>query len=71
LLADKPIQAWTAEEPWKVLMIKIVLGAGLVPLHHWLEHKVIHYLSGRRKGNGSRVPAIPAVSTAPAETVAE
>ncbi len=71
LLADKPIQAWTAEEPWKVLMIKIVLGAGLVPLHHWLEHKVIHYLSGRRKGHGARMPAIPAVSATPAETVAD
>ncbi len=71
LLADKPIQAWTAEEPWKVLMIKIVLGAGLVPLHHWLEHKVIHYLSGRRKGHGFRTPSIPAVSASPAETVAD
>jgi tetratricopeptide (TPR) repeat protein len=48
LLADKPIQVWTEEEPWKVLLIKIVLGAGLVPLHHWLEHKVIHFLSMRK-----------------------
>jgi tetratricopeptide (TPR) repeat protein len=45
LLLDKTIQALTHEEPWKVLLIKIALGAGLVPLHHWLEHKVIHYLS--------------------------
>jgi tetratricopeptide (TPR) repeat protein len=68
LLADKPIQAWTAEEPWKVLMIKIVLGAGLVPLHHWLEHKVIHYLSGRRKGARADYAK---VSAAKAETVVE
>jgi tetratricopeptide (TPR) repeat protein len=68
LLADKPIQAWTAEEPWKVLMIKIVLGAGLVPLHHWLEHKVIHYLSGRRKGGRA---AYVKASAANAETIAE
>jgi hypothetical protein len=54
LLADKPIQAWSHEEPWKVLLVKIVLGAGLVPLHHWLEHKVIHYLTVRRRG-----PAAP------------
>ena len=49
LLADKPIQAVTGDEPWKILLIKIALGAGLVPLHHWLEHKVIHYLSSRKR----------------------
>jgi len=49
LLLDKTIAAWTHEEPWKVLCIKIVLAAGLVPLHHWLEHRVIHYLSHRRR----------------------
>ncbi|MBS1663135.1 MAG: hypothetical protein JST68_18985, partial [Bacteroidetes bacterium] len=49
LLADKQIAHWTHEEPWKVLVIKIALAAILVPLHHWLEHKVIHYLSHRKK----------------------
>jgi len=49
LLADKSIQRWTHEEPWKVLVLKIGLAAVLVPLHHWLEHKVIHYLSHRKR----------------------
>jgi tetratricopeptide (TPR) repeat protein len=49
LLADKQIQLLTGDEPWKILLIKIGLGAGLVPLHHWLERKVIHYLSNRRR----------------------
>ena len=49
LLLDRSIQAWTHDEPWKVLCIKIVLAAGLVPLHHWLEHQVIHYLSRRHQ----------------------
>ncbi len=49
LLLDRRIQVWTHEEPWKVLLIKIALGAILVPLHHWLEHRVIHYLSSRRR----------------------
>lgn len=53
LLADKPIQSWSQEEPWKVLLVKIVLGAGLVPLHHWLEHKVIHYLTVRKRGHSA------------------
>jgi hypothetical protein len=49
LLADKSIVRWTHEEPWKVLAIKIGLAAILVPLHHWLEHKVTHYLSHRKR----------------------
>ena len=49
MLADKQIQTWTAEEPWKVLLLKIILAAGMVPLHHWLEHKVVHYLSHHKK----------------------
>jgi tetratricopeptide (TPR) repeat protein len=49
LIADKQIQQWTHEEPWKVLLIKILLAAILLPLHHWLEHKVIHYLTVRKK----------------------
>ena len=49
LLADKQIHEWTHGEPWKILLIKIFLAAGLLPLHHWLEHKVIHYLNTRRK----------------------
>jgi tetratricopeptide (TPR) repeat protein len=45
LLADNLIHDWTHGEPWKVLAIKIGLIAILLPLHHWLEEKVIHYLS--------------------------
>ena len=55
MLADKQIQGWTAEEPWKVLLLKIVLAAGMVPLHHWLEHKVVHYLSRHKKVPGHGV----------------
>jgi tetratricopeptide (TPR) repeat protein len=49
LLADKQIHEWTHGEPWKILLIKIFLAAILLPLHHWLEHKVIHYLTSRKK----------------------
>src|SRR5258708_38847372 len=49
LLADKQIHEWTHGEPWKILLIKVFLAAVLLPLHHWLEHKVIHYLSTRKK----------------------
>ncbi|MBC7829823.1 MAG: tetratricopeptide repeat protein [Chitinophagaceae bacterium] len=45
LLADNQIHHFTHGEPWKVLAIKIILIAILLPLHHWLEEKVIHYLT--------------------------
>ncbi|GGB15709.1 hypothetical protein GCM10011511_44410 [Puia dinghuensis] len=66
LLLDRTIQAWTHEEPWKVLCIKIVLAAGLVPLHHWLEHRVIHYISHRR-GRGSHASGAEGVVAAVTE----
>lgn len=47
LLADHKIHAWTHGEPWKVMVIKILLIAMLLPFHHWLEEKVIHYLTSQ------------------------
>lgn len=48
LIADAKIHHMTHGEPLPVLAIKIVLIAALLPLHHWLEHKVVHYLTSRR-----------------------
>jgi len=48
LIADNQIHHLTHGEPWKVLLIKIALVAMLLPLHHWLEEKVIHYLIEKR-----------------------
>jgi tetratricopeptide (TPR) repeat protein len=48
LLADNRIHEWTGGEPLPVLGIKIVLIAMLLPLHHWLEHKVVSYLASKR-----------------------
>ncbi len=44
LLADQKIHHATHGEPWKILAIKIILIGIMMPLHHWTEHKVIHYL---------------------------
>jgi hypothetical protein len=57
LLIDKPIHEITHGEPLPVLMIKIVIIAVLLPLHHWLEHKVIHYLMSHRE-NKKNIPEI-------------
>jgi tetratricopeptide (TPR) repeat protein len=56
MIADNIIHDLTHGEPWKVLAIKIGLIAILLPLHHWLEEKAIHYLTTqellRIKGKG-------------------
>ncbi len=48
LLLDHQIMTLTHEEPWKMLGIKIILISFLLPFHHWLEHKVVHYLSSHK-----------------------
>jgi tetratricopeptide (TPR) repeat protein len=48
LLADNWIHDATHGEPWKVLAIKVVLIAMLLPLHHYLEHKVVAYLTQKK-----------------------
>jgi tetratricopeptide (TPR) repeat protein len=47
LLADKWIHHLTHGEPLYILAIKVVLIAILLPLHHFLEHKLIHYITQR------------------------
>jgi tetratricopeptide (TPR) repeat protein len=49
LVFKKNIYALTQGEPWKDLAFMIALAALLVPLHHWLEHKVIHYLTSHNR----------------------
>jgi hypothetical protein len=45
LLLDDQIQIITHGEPWKVLAVKIFIISMLLPLHHWLEKKMTHYLT--------------------------
>jgi len=45
LVFKKNIYGITHGEPLYDLIFMIALAALLVPLHHWLEHKVIHFLT--------------------------
>jgi Tetratricopeptide repeat len=47
LVFKKSIYGITHGEPWKDLGMMILIAALLVPLHHWAEHKLIHYLSSQ------------------------
>jgi hypothetical protein len=49
LIFKKNIHSITEGEPWKDLAFMIGLAAFLVPLHHWLEEKVIHYLTSHNR----------------------
>jgi hypothetical protein len=49
LIFKKNIYTITHGEPWKDLMFMIVLAAILLPLHHWLEEKLIHYLTSHNR----------------------
>jgi hypothetical protein len=48
MIADHKIYEITANEPWKILAIKILLIAFLLPFHHWVEKKVIHFLISKK-----------------------
>ena len=49
LVFKKNIYSITHGEPWKDLAFMIGLAALLVPLHHWMEHKVLHYLTSHNR----------------------
>jgi tetratricopeptide (TPR) repeat protein len=49
LIFKKNIHSLTHGEPMKDLLFMIGLAAVLLPLHHWLEHKVIHYLTSHNR----------------------
>lgn len=49
LIFKKNISSLTQGEPWKDLLFMIALAAILLPLHHWLEHRVIHYLTSHNR----------------------
>jgi tetratricopeptide (TPR) repeat protein len=49
LIFKKNIYSITHGEPWKDLMFMIGLAAILLPLHHWLEEKAIHYLTSHNR----------------------
>jgi len=49
LIFKKNIYEFTHGEPWKDLAFMIALAALLVPMHHWLEHRVIKYLTSHNR----------------------
>lgn len=48
LLLDNWIHDKTHGEPWKIWLIKIGIISMIYPLHHWLEHRLIHYLLNKK-----------------------
>jgi tetratricopeptide (TPR) repeat protein len=59
LVFKKNIYGITRGEPWKDLAFMIGLAAFLVPLHHWLEHRVLHYLTSHNRLTEVRDRIVP------------
>lgn len=64
LLFKKNIASLTHGEPLKDLAFMIALAAILVPLHHWLEHRVIKYLTSHNRLTASGKSLMTKVFTA-------
>jgi hypothetical protein len=47
LLSKKWITQFTQGTPWQDLLFMIILAILMLPLHHWLEHQVIEYLTNK------------------------
>jgi hypothetical protein len=54
LIADQQIHHATHGEPWKILAIKVVLIAILLPLHHLIEKKVVSLITEQRMKREAR-----------------
>ncbi len=49
LIFKKNIYSITHGEPWMDLLFMIGMAAVLLPLHHWMEHKLLHYLTSQNR----------------------
>ncbi len=67
LLFDNFIHELTHGEPWKILSIKIVLIAILLPFHHYIENKVSHHLLHRKKISIFKLKKVNLQTPAPIE----
>lgn len=61
LLSKKWITQFTHGTPWQDLLFMLLLAFLMLPLHHWLEHQVIDYLTTRDllKGHQNEVNRHP------------
>ncbi len=48
LILDTKIHHWAHGAPLPILLIKITIACLIVPLHHWIEHKVLHFLHTKK-----------------------
>jgi tetratricopeptide (TPR) repeat protein len=68
LLFKKKVAVITGGEPLKDLGFMVGLAALMVPLHHWAEHKAIHYLTNRRLSIWRKTLTRPGKTAAEATT---
>lgn len=48
LLLDSKLHSWFHGAPLPILGIKVLIACALVPLHHFIEHRVIQFLQSKK-----------------------
>ena len=48
LILDSKLHDWFHGAPLPILAIKVLIACMLVPLHHFIERKVIHFLQSKK-----------------------
>ncbi len=48
LISKKWVSKYTEGTPWQDFLFMIILAIIMLPLHHWLEHQIIGYLSSKK-----------------------
>ncbi|HNU88486.1 MAG TPA: hypothetical protein PKJ94_09355 [Ferruginibacter sp.] len=48
LLLDSKLHHWFHGAPLPILAVKVLIACALVPLHHVIEHRVIHFLQSKK-----------------------
>jgi hypothetical protein len=58
LILDNRIHELTGGEPWKIMLIKVIVIGLLLPLHHFVEKKVAHNLIHKNISPGKWIKTI-------------
>lgn len=51
LLIDTKMHHFTEGEPWKILILKLILIPFLFPIHHWIEKTFVNLLLNKKLTN--------------------
>jgi hypothetical protein len=51
IILDNTFAKPFSDHPWRLFAVKVIIISILLPLHHYVEHKIVHYIIKRRVHN--------------------